>query len=189
MDAITLLKADHRTVDDLFKRFERTGPGSANTRRDLIERVVRELSVHAEIEETVFYPGVRRGAPDLAPVVLAALEEHHVVKWTLSELDGMDPAHERFEAKAFVLIENVRTHVDEEENDFFPLVREHIGRRELAELGDALAAAKRLAPTRPHPRSPDEPPGNVVTGAVSAVLDRARDAGESAVRRAASGLG
>lgn len=189
MDAITLLKADHRTVEDLFRRFERTGAGAASTRRDLVARIVRELAVHAEIEETVFYPGVRRAAPDLAPVVFAALEEHHVAKWLLSELDGMDPEHERFDAKTMVLIENVRTHVNGEENDFFPLVRDYLSRGELAELGEALARAKPGAPTHPHPRTPDEPPGNVVTGAVSAVFDRARDAGEEAVRRATGSFG
>lgn len=189
MDAITLLKNDHKTVEELFKRFERASPGAATARGDLVARMVRELSVHAEIEETVFYPAVRAAAPDLAPVVVAALEEHHVAKWILSELDGMDPTAERFEAKTMVLMENVRLHVDEEENDLFPLVRDRLGRAQLRELGDRLAAAKRGAPTHPHPRSPDTPPGNVVTGAVSAVLDRARDVGEEAVRRAASGIG
>lgn len=188
MDAITLLKADHRTVEDLFRRFEQAGRGATRTRRDLVDRIVTELSVHAEIEETVFYPAVRQ-VPELEPVVLAALEEHHVVKWLVSELDGMDPEHERFEAKTMVLIENVSTHVEEEENDFFPLVRGAMGRAELNDLGEALAKAKGAAPTHPHPRSPDSPPGNLVTGAVAAVLDRARDAGETAVRRAASGLG
>lgn len=189
MDAITLLKADHRTVEDLFRRFEQASAGATNARRDLVARMVRELSVHAEIEETVFYPAVRRAARDLEPVVLAALEEHHVAKWLLSELDGMSPEHERFEAKTLVLIENVRTHVEQEEDDFFPLVRDRLSRKELADLGEALAKAKEGAPTHPHPRSPDTPPGNVVTGAVSAVLDRARDVGEGAVRRATDALG
>ena len=73
----------------------------------------------------------------------------------LSELVDMDPMHERFDAKVTVLMENVRHHVEEEEGDFFPKVRKQLGRNELADLGDTLAAAKQSAATKPHPRMPD----------------------------------
>ena len=81
------------------------------------------LSKHAAIEEQVFYPEVRRAVSSLGDEVLEALEEHHVVKWTLSELEGMTPEDERFQAKVTVLMENVRHHVREEERDLFPQVR------------------------------------------------------------------
>jgi hemerythrin superfamily protein len=184
MDAITLLKADHKTVEDLFKKFEKAGERATKTKRDLVDRMIRELAVHAVVEEQVFYPAVRQAVPDTESTVLESLEEHHVAKWLLSELDGMNPEHERFEAKTMVLIESVRHHVEEEENELFPKVREALSRKVLGEIGDAMAEAKKGAPTHPHPRSPDEPPGNVVAGAVSAILDRARDAGELAVTEA-----
>jgi len=76
---------------------------------------------------------------DTEDIVLESLEEHHIVKWLLSELVDMDPAHERFDAKVTVLIENVRHHVAEEESEFFPKVREQLGRNELADLGATLA--------------------------------------------------
>lgn len=98
------------------------------------------------------------------------------MKWLLSELDGMDPEDERFQAKVTVLIENVRHHVEEEESDFFPKVRDQLGRNDLKEVGEALADAKEKAPTRPHPRSPDSPPANLIGGAAAAVLDRVGDA-------------
>jgi len=97
------------------------------------------------------------------------------VKWLLSELDGMDPADERFDAKVTVLIENVRHHVQEEQDDFFPMVRNALGRSALAELGAEMEAAKKTAPTHPHPRSPDTPPGNLVVGTISSVIDRVGD--------------
>ena len=175
MDAITLLKDDHDTVEQLFKRFEQAGERAHVQKRQVVDRIIEELSVHAAIEEQVFYPVVRATVPETEDIALESLEEHHVVKWVLSELVDMDPAHERFDAKVTVLIENVRHHVEEEESDFFPKVREHLGRNDLIDLGEAMVDAKRSAPTRPHPRMPDTPPGNLVAGAITGVVDRVGD--------------
>jgi len=171
MDAITLLKQDHKTVAKLFKEFEKTKQPARQ--RKLAKQIVAELSVHAAIEEMVFYPAVRERVPKTADTVLESLEEHHIVKWVLSELEDMKPDHERFKAKMTVLIENVRHHVKEEESELFPNVRKALGRRELAELGTALERAKKVAPTRPHPRGPDTPPANLVVGPTAGVVDKA----------------
>ena len=140
-----------------------------------MDRIIEELSQHAAIEEQVFYPVARATVPGTEDIALESLEEHHIVKWVLSELEGMDPHDERFDAKVTVLIENVRHHVEEEESEFFPKVRDRLGRNDLAEVGDALAQAKEGAPTRPHPRSPDTPPANLVTGAAAGVIDKVSD--------------
>jgi hemerythrin superfamily protein len=172
MDAITLLKQDHKTVEKLFKQFEKaTQPAQ---QRKLAREVVKELSVHAAIEEMVFYPAVRDRVPAAEDTVLESLEEHHIVKWVLSELEDMKPDHERFKAKMTVLIESVRHHVKEEESELFPEVRTTIKRKELAELGDALEKAKKVAPTSPHPRAPDTPPGNLVAGPTAGVVDKVK---------------
>ena len=175
MDAITLLKNDHHTVEQLFKRFEQAGDRAHVQKRQIVDRIIEELSVHAAIEEQVFYPVARATVPDTEDIALESLEEHHIVKWLLSELVDMDPAHERFDAKVTVLIENVRHHVEEEETEFFPKVRKQLGRNELAELGEALADAKKSAPTKPHPRMPDAGPANAVAGAITGVVDRVGD--------------
>ena len=180
MNAITLLKNDHKTVEDLFKRFEKLGPRAVKSKQDVVERIIRELSIHAAIEEMFFYPAVREAAADM---VLESLEEHHIVKWVLSELEGMPANHERFDAKVSVLMENVRHHVKEEEKELFPQVNKLLDRATLDELGDAMAQGKKTVPTRPHPRSPDEPPGNLVAGAGAALMDKAIDAGRKLVRR------
>ena len=186
MNAITLLKNDHKTVEDLFKRFEKLGPRAVKSKQDLVERIVRELTIHAAIEEMVFYPAIRDAVDkgDLDTMVLESLEEHHIVKWVLWELESMSADDERFDAKVTVLMENVRHHVGEEEKDLFPQVNKIFGRSELDELGEALASLKKTAPTHPHPRSPDEPPGNLVAGAGAALVDRAVDAGKRLVGRA-----
>ncbi len=175
MDAISMLKDDHKTVERLFKRFEKAGDRAHIEKRDIVDGIIETLSMHAAIEEQVFYPVVRATVPDTEDLVLESLEEHHIVKWVLSELDSRRPEDERFDAKVTVLIENVRHHVEEEERDLFPMVRNELGRNSLRDLGEAMAAAKKAAPTHPHPRSPDTPPGNLVVGATAGVADRVGD--------------
>jgi hemerythrin superfamily protein len=186
MDAVTLLRNDHKTVEGLFKKFEKAGPNAHKTKQDLVEKIIEELSIHAAIEEQVLYPAAREKVPDAADEVLEALEEHHIVKWVLSELDGMPADAERFDAKVSVLIESVRHHVEEEEQELFPEVRQAMGRKQLTELGDLLEQAKKVSPTRPHPRTPDTPPGNIVAGAAAGIVDRARKVGEETVTKARS---
>jgi hemerythrin superfamily protein len=183
MDAIDLLKSDHRTVDELFDRFEQQGPRARKTKQKLVRKMIEELSVHATIEEQLFYPTVRERIEQTEEEVLEDLEEHHVVKWLLSELDGMDPEHERFDAKVQVLIETVRHHVKEEERELLPKVRRALPAEERRELGEQLAAAKKFAPTGPHPRGPDEPPANLVAGPAAKGMDVAKER----IRQIASG--
>lgn len=173
MNAITLLKKDHETVDALFDEFEKA---KGKSRKRIVEKIIEELSIHAAIEEQIVYPFIRKNMKDEEDKVLESLEEHHVVKWLLSELDGMSANAERFEAKVMVLIENVRHHVEEEEEELFPKVQKKIDAKLLNELGMQLERAKKMAPTRPHPRAPDTPPGNLVAGMGAGALDRARDA-------------
>ena len=175
MDAITLLRADHKTVEQLFKRFEKAGDRAHVEKRQIVDRIIEELSVHAAVEEQVFYPVARATVPGTEDIALESLEEHHIVKWVLSELVNLEPSDDRFDPKVTVLIENVRHHVKEEEQEFFPKVRDRLGRKALADLGVALEDAKKNAPTKPHPRSPDEPPGNAVVGAIAGVVDRVGD--------------
>ena len=175
MDAITLLKHDHKTVEALFKRFEKAGDDAHVEKRAVVDKIIEELSIHAAVEEQLFYPVTRATVPETEDIALESLEEHHIVKWVLSELDGMDPEDERFDAKVTVLIENVRHHVEEEEGEYFPKVRDELGRNALNDLGDAMAAAKAVAPTHPHPRAPDTPPANIVVGTAAGVVDRVGD--------------
>jgi hemerythrin superfamily protein len=182
MDAITLLKQDHKTVKQLFARFDKAGERANQEKREIVDKVIEELSVHAAIEEQIFYPAVREAVAETKDDVLESLEEHHVVKWLLSELEDLDPKAERFTAKVTVLKENVLHHAEEEETELFPLVRAGMGRKALQELGERLEEAKKTVPRRPHPKAPDEPPANLVVGPVTGLADKAR----SRLRRRAS---
>ena len=95
------------------------------------------------------YPEVRRLLPDLEDDILESYEEHHVADVLLLELSQMSPEDERFEAKTTVLIENVTHHMDEEEQEWFPKVRDGLGRKALQDLGEQLLAAKKKAPRTP----------------------------------------
>jgi len=172
LDAVALLKNDHRMVEGLFKKFEATRDSRAKGR--IRDDLVKELSIHASIEEELLYPAADKRARQKG-LVLESLEEHHLVKVLLAEINGMNPEDDRFEAKVHVLMENVMHHAKEEEKDLLPKVRQVLSRSELIELGEQMEQAKKRAPTRPHPKAPDTPPGIQVAGPVSAVMDSVKD--------------
>jgi hemerythrin superfamily protein len=149
VDAIVLLKEDHKVVEALFKRFEKAGDRAYVEKKTIVDEVIKALTQHAYIEETIFYPIARDAVPATEDHVLESVEEHHVVVWMLSELASTDPRDERFDAKMAVLMENVRHHVREEEDEWFPQVRGAIGRKQLKEIGDRMQAAKSDAPSDP----------------------------------------
>jgi hemerythrin superfamily protein len=147
-DAIVLLKADHKEVKAQFKEFQKPGK-SAEQKQKIVDTILELLTVHTYIENEVMYPRVRELLPDLEDDVLESYEEHHVADVLCMELAAMDATDERFDAKTTVLIENVTHHIDEEEQDWFPKVREGLGRKQLQDLGAELLEAKRSAPRRP----------------------------------------
>lgn len=173
-DAIVLLRNDHKEVEKLFKQYEKLGEKAFASRRKIVDQMIEKLSIHAAIEEQQFYPAVRKHVKDADDEVLEGLEEHHIVKWTLDELKDLSPEHERFHAKVTVLMESVRHHVEEEEQDMFPKVRDAMGRKALGELGEMLEKARDVAPLRPHPKAPDTPPANLVVAPAAATADRSK---------------
>lgn len=185
MNAITLLKDDHRRIKQLFRDYQRLGDRAAKSRQKVVQDIIRELAVHSNIEEVVFYPQVRARVKNVEDDVLESLEEHHIVKWTLSELEKMQPSDERYNAKVTVLIENVKHHIEEEEQDLFPRVSKALSRQDLNEIGDELNNATVVAPIRPHPRAPDEPPGNVIAAAAAMPMDVVIEGTKTAARRLA----
>jgi hemerythrin superfamily protein len=184
VDAVAVLERDHRELEELFQAFERSG--SAPRRKELAARIIRELSIHASLEEQLVYPRIRRvddragGAAgrrgaSKEPQVLVALEEHHLAKVALAEIATLPAGDARFDAKVRVLIASVRRHVEEEERDLLAAMTRAYTPEELQELGTALERARRIAPTRPHPSAPDEPPGAMFAGLAAGAYDRSRD--------------
>ena len=140
MNAIELLKTDHKVVADLFEQVRNT-PESKHSA--IFTKIKAELDVHAHIEETVLYPKLKKdGTKKLADITSEGIEEHHQIKMFLKELDGVRRRKDVFEAKLKVLIEDVEHHVDEEEDEMFPLVEDQFSAAALEKMGAALDAKK-----------------------------------------------
>jgi hemerythrin superfamily protein len=123
-DAITLLTSDHAKVKKLFKEFEdlKDDDGSDKDKSALVTQICNELKVHAEIEEEIFYPAVRKAIDD-GDLMDEALVEHAGAKELIAQLEGMSPDDELYDAKVTVLGEQIQHHVKEEEGDMFPKAR------------------------------------------------------------------
>ena len=173
MDAVALLKQDHRTVEELFRRYESMDDGEERT--EIVRQFTRELSVHAAIEEQVLYPEVKDVLPQGRSMAEEAIQEHQEAKEALADLERMDATDPGFDRKVRTLIADVRHHVEEEENEMLPRLASAVPASTLDELGEKMERAKGTAPTRPHPHAPSSPPGNLVAGTVAAVVDRVRD--------------
>jgi len=148
-DAIVLLKNDHKEIRKLFTQFEKAGENAHAAKGKLVDRMIELLTQHTYIENEVMYPRVRALLPELEDDVLESYEEHHVADVLVVELAAMKPDAERFTAKTTVLIENVRHHIEEEEQEWFPKVREGLGRNVLQDIGAEMIKARKKAPKRP----------------------------------------
>ncbi len=163
-DAIVLLRNDHKEMRRLFKQFQSAGEDATERKGTLVKDIIEALTVHTYLENECMYPEVRKLLPDLEDDVLESYEEHHVADVLCAELHAMKPEDERFDAKATVLIENVTHHVDEEEQEWFPKVREGLSRRQLQDIGARMIELREKAP-----RSPAEP--SALKKAVDAITD------------------
>lgn len=173
MDAIELLKHDHRMVEQLFRDYR--AAATDNQRRGVVEIAIRELSKHAALEELMVYPLAKKVLPDGAGEIEEHLAEHMEVKKTLAALDGLKAGDERTDELMGQLEREVAEHVAEEEGQMMPRLSDAVDAQALTELGEALDKAKATAPTRPHPSAPDQPPALALAGPVAAIYDRLRD--------------
>jgi hemerythrin superfamily protein len=157
VDAIALLKADHRKVEGLFAKFEKAK--DTGRKRDIANEICLELRVHAQIEEDVFYPGCRAEGVD-EDLMNEAYVEHDGAKVLIAEIEKSDPNDQYYDAKVKVLSEQIKHHVKEEEKkqgNMFAKARK--AGVDVKALGEKMAAEKaqlivemkstRLAPPTP----------------------------------------
>jgi hemerythrin-like domain-containing protein len=138
-DAIVLLKDEHKLIKKAFRDFEKAGEKAYAEKGKIVKRIIELLTVHTYIENEVMYPRVRELLPEVEDDVLESYEEHHVADVLVMELYAMKPQNERYTAKTTVLIEK----------EWFPKVREGLGRKQLQELGEAMVQARKKAPKKP----------------------------------------
>lgn len=170
-DAVELLTADHRRVEELLRRIETEDWPPV----EVTDRLVRELSVHDALEREYLYPVARGRLESGNDLYDHSLAEHGQIAAVLSEIDRRPHGdrHRRDEARRLVSL--VRTHVAEEEGSLFPALRAHLSVQELAEMADRLRAARAKAPTRPHPHGAGAGVGARMSRLVVGPLDRVRD--------------
>jgi len=139
-DATELLKADHDRVDALFQKVKANEDGN---NQETFQKIRQELEIHTHVEEQIFYPNLLEdGDEELQKIVREGLEEHGQVKTLLVEMGSMSGDDEEFKAKLQVMMENVEHHVQEEEGEMFPLVREQLDEQMLTRLGSLITAEK-----------------------------------------------
>jgi hemerythrin superfamily protein len=136
-DAIAMLKADHKKVSGLFAEFEKAR--AATTKKQLVSTICTELSVHAQVEEEVFYPAVKAALKD-KELIPEAVVEQATMKELIGQIEGVEPDGEMYDAKVKVLSEYVKHHVKEEHTEMFPKAAKT--RLDMTALGAQMAARK-----------------------------------------------
>jgi hemerythrin superfamily protein len=129
-DPIKMLREDHQKVQELFTRFEQSNDDE--TKDEIAQTAIQELTVHATLEEELFYPAAQEAIEE-DELIDQAHEEHHVAKFLLGELKKMSSGDERFEAKFKVLAESVKHHIEEEESALFPKLQGKLDSEGLAQ--------------------------------------------------------
>jgi len=141
MDALSLLRRDHREVKKLLAELEPTTDRAVRTRTRLYDRLKTALTAHEMIEEEIFYPALREH-PRAKEIVLEAYEEHNVVDSLLGELGRLPVTDQTWGAKAKVMAENLSHHIEEEEREMFGQARRLFETAELADLGRRMEDRK-----------------------------------------------
>ena len=136
-DVIKLLEQDHREVDELFAKAEST---SGAAKQQVVSKICTELTVHAEVEETIVYPKMREAG--LTDLVTEAEEEHQKVKELVAQLESMDASTNDVDPTLRELKGNVQHHVEEEESEAFPKFRDKVSQETLQQLADDVRNAK-----------------------------------------------
>lgn len=136
-DAVSLLRADHKLVAGLFEQFEKSR--STAKKKQLVAQICLELTVHAQVEEEIFYPEVQAALKD-KELVPEARVEHQSIKDLIAAVEGVEPGGEDYDAKVKVMSEWVKHHVKEEQNEMFPKAKK--SGLDMAELGERILQRK-----------------------------------------------
>jgi hemerythrin-like domain-containing protein len=184
MDALEYLRKDHEEVLALLDELER-GPGGGRVaadggdlehRKRLVTDLVRAESAHEALEEQFFWPSVRHWLDDGKDLAAPALEQEQSAKPLLQRLEKSSAVDHQFEELLSQVIVDAREHIAYEEDMVWPVVRRTLARSELEAVGEKMAKAAKLAPSRPHPHTPPKPGVLKTAGMAAAVTDKVRDA-------------
>jgi hemerythrin-like domain-containing protein len=176
-DVITMLKEDHREVEQMAGELE--SAATTEEKKKVARRIIRELAVHAAVEEVLVYPAVRIKVKENGDHWADhSITEHHEVK---ELLDQAEEEMERFpERHRFVLIISsainaTRKHIEEEEGEIFPALERNVDKERLEQMGRLAQKIKPLMPTHPHPLVPGTASAQLLAGPLVSIADHVHD--------------
>jgi hemerythrin superfamily protein len=172
-DVVDVLTTDHREVLELIAQI--SGAPTNESRRDLADTAISEVVRHAIAEEMYVYPAIREHVPDGDQEVEHDIAEHKELEQVMKQLEGVDADDPQFDALVRQFQEKLAHHANDEETDQFPRLRASVPRETLVELAGKVEAAKKVAPTRPHPAAPNAPLFHKLVGPGVGMIDRLRD--------------
>jgi hemerythrin-like domain-containing protein len=177
-DVVDVLTADHREFDRIFTELEglfgRTEPDVLKRKRELVDQVTIGLVQHSVAEETKVYPRVQKEIDE--EQAEHSKHEHAEAEETMKRLERMDPGDPQFDTEVATLIREIRHHVEHEEGRMFTELRAAFTREQLVEMAADVERVKAMAPTRPHPMTPNEGAVRTVAGPLASLIDHLRDA-------------
>ena len=177
-DVVDLLSADHREFDRIFTELEglvgQTDPEVLRRKRELVDEVTIGLVKHSVAEETRVYPRVEEQVD--REEAENSKHEHAEAEETMKRLERMDPDDPQFDTEVATLIREIRSHVEHEESRMFTELRATFTREQLVEMAQDVERVKAMAPTRPHPMTPNEGVVRTFAGPIASLLDHLRDA-------------
>lgn len=165
---------DHREFESVFTELE--SGGDPHTQPELVEHVIAGIVRHAVAEEQYVYPAARSVLPDGDEITDHELQEHAEAEEVMKAIEKAGPDDPQYDDLVRKLIGEIRHHVEDEENDLLPQLRDACAPEQLQELSEKFQRAKSMAPTRPHPLAPDHPPANKILAPGAGLVDRLRDA-------------
>lgn len=173
-DLIDELIADHREVEQAFARLEKGLPPEQAGK--LVEQTITELVRHSVVEEQLLYPLAARVLPDGGQIADHEKKEHAEVERMMKELERLEAGSQPFDTEVRMWIRSTRSHIEEEETDLMPRLRQAVDAEQLSSLGDQARLLKKITPTRPHPSTPNSPLAHATVGPMIGLVDRVRDA-------------
>jgi hemerythrin superfamily protein len=172
-DVVDVLTTDHREALELVEAIPTADP---STRRDMADTIIAELMRHSVAEEMYVYPAMKEHLPDGEESVRHDIDEHQQLEEAMKALESVDAADPQFLEALGRLEAILRDHVQDEETEQFPELRARIPHEQLVEMADKVQAAKKVAPTRPHPAAPHSKLFHTLVGPGVGMVDRLRDA-------------
>ncbi|MGJ5803755.1 hemerythrin domain-containing protein [Streptomyces europaeiscabiei] len=174
-DVIAELTTDHGEVEEMFGEIEALPSGDPR-RKECVDKVTIELVRHSVAEEAYLYPAVREHIPEGDAIADRELEDHAEAERTMKALERCEADDPDFDLLIAQLMNEIRSHIQDEEDNLFPQLRAACSADALNSLGEKVRKAKKAAPTRPHPAAPDTPPANKLLAPGMGLVDRMRDA-------------